>query len=66
MEPAQPGVTPDEMRQQSRSWWERHNRSCRRELTRRGFTPDDPAHLDECRCNWPFLVFDTGGQAGKP
>lgn len=61
--PAAGGMSDTEMRQQSRLWWTMHNRACRRELRRRGFTADDARHLDECRCSWPFVRYDQAAAA---
>lgn len=56
-------MAADDLVAQSREWWKMHNRTCRRELKRRGFTPDQPAHLDECRCQWPFVRYDQAAAA---
>ena len=54
---------PHPQRPDVAAWWEAHNRDCRRELKRRGIGPDDPRHLEECRCNWPFVRFDQAQAA---
>lgn len=56
-------MSDEELREQSRGWWKMHNRACRRELRRRGFTADRPEHLDECRCSWPFVRYDQAAAA---